>query len=54
MALEMSEIRGAVARGWCYPDTEHLTMDPVLAERIAFEILSLLVNRELEAIDRGG
>ncbi len=29
---------GAVARGWCHPDTEHLVMDEKLAYAIVEEI----------------
>src|SRR6478752_5307890 len=39
---EFDEICGVVARGWCHPATEHKTMDEVLAEAIAQEVLAFL------------
>lgn len=32
------KLRGAIARGWCHPETEDRIMDPELAEAIAQEI----------------
>ena len=32
------KILGAIARGWCHPETEDRIMDPELAEAIAQEI----------------
>jgi hypothetical protein len=32
------ELVGAVARGWCHPDTEHLVMDEKLAYAIVDEV----------------
>ena len=40
--MTCEEILQAVARGWCHPTTEHLTMDPVLAVAIADEIRTAL------------
>lgn len=40
--MEMSEIRGAVARGWCHPKNSHKVMDGDLAEAISEEIRELL------------
>ncbi len=37
----ISEIRGAVARGWCSPGNSHKEMDSTLAEAISQEMLKL-------------
>lgn len=36
--MYIKELREAVARGWCHPDTEHLIIDPILAEAIIAEV----------------
>lgn len=36
--MSIEEIREAVARGWCHPETKHLVMDVVLAEAISQEV----------------
>jgi hypothetical protein len=40
--MEMSEIREAVARGWCHPRNSAKIMDTDLAEAISEEIHELL------------
>jgi hypothetical protein len=40
--VDQAAIAGAVARGWCHPETEHLVMDPDLAYAIALEVWKLL------------
>ena len=42
MRISKDLIRQAVARGWCYPDTQHKDMDADLAEAITKEIDALL------------
>jgi len=37
-----SELRGAVARGWCHPDRVTIEMDSALAEAIVTQIENLL------------
>ena len=37
--MTREEILGAIARGWCSPANENKTVDPVLAESIADEVL---------------
>lgn len=36
--MSIEEIRGAVARGWCRPNTEDRVMDAELAEAISQEV----------------
>ena len=38
----ISEVRGAVARGWCADKNRHKEMDSDLAEAIAQEVMLLL------------
>lgn len=38
MTLE-DQVRGAVARGWCYPETSHKVMDNELVEAIVKEVV---------------
>lgn len=40
--LDMDEIRGAVARGWCHTKNSHKVMDSDLALAISDEVMSLL------------
>ena len=44
---QMSEIVGAVARGWCSKGNEKKEMDPTLAEAIANEV-SVLLSKKLK------
>jgi hypothetical protein len=46
------DVVGAVARGWCHPDTEHLVMDDKLALAIVDEVMAILPRDELTA-ERG-
>lgn len=39
--MEREEVMGAVARGWCHPDTGRLVMDEVLALAIVDEMMPL-------------
>ncbi|MDE1904895.1 MAG: hypothetical protein KGH75_00410 [Rhodospirillales bacterium] len=41
---DLERLTGAVARGWCHPETEHLTMDVELAQAIVDEVFPLLVQ----------
>lgn len=43
--VTLSDIRGAVARGWCRPDNAHKEMDVSLAEAIAQEVLLVVTAR---------
>ena len=52
--MELSEIRGAVARGWCHPDNQHKEMDVDLAEAISQEVLAAKdaeIKRLREAVE---
>lgn len=40
--MNIENIRGAVARGWCTKENSHKIMDPTLAEAISQEVLKLL------------
>lgn len=42
METLLSEVRGAVARGWCADANQHKVMDSDLAEAIAQEVMLLL------------
>jgi uncharacterized protein involved in exopolysaccharide biosynthesis len=46
MTDRLQELTGAVARGWCHPETETKEMDVDLAEAIVDEVLPLLVRAE--------
>lgn len=39
--IDLKELRGAVARGWCHPKNSHKEMDADLAEAIVSEIVKL-------------
>jgi len=41
--MNMEEIRGAVARGWCDPKNSHKEMDTDLAEAISREVHKLFI-----------
>jgi len=43
--MSISEIRGAVARGWCSQENTHKEMDVVLAEAIVREIVLLIAKQ---------
>lgn len=45
----ISEIRGAVARGWCADANRHKEMDSDLAEAIAQEVLLMLTREQSDA-----
>lgn len=40
--MDISEIRGAVARGWCHEGNTHKVMDTDLAEAISQEVNKLV------------
>ncbi len=40
--MTREEIAGAVARGWCHPETENRVMDAVLAGAITEEVATLV------------
>jgi hypothetical protein len=40
--LSFSELRGAVARGWCSPENSNKEMDAVLAEAVSVEVWKAL------------
>lgn len=42
MEIDISEIRGAVARGWCADKNREKEMDSDLAEAIAQEVAKLI------------
>ena len=39
--MELKKIQGAVARGWCYPETKEKEMDTTLANTISLEVEKL-------------
>jgi hypothetical protein len=41
---DLEALTGAVARGWCHPETEHLEMDVRLADAIVDEVLPLIIR----------
>ena len=41
--MEMEEIQGAVARGWCSPENEKKVMDVDLAKAISIEVEKLFM-----------
>ncbi len=41
--ITREDLLGAIARGWCTQMNEHKTMDPDLAEAIAWEVQHLIV-----------
>lgn len=47
--MDIHEIRGAVARGWCSEDTKHMEMNVVLAEAITQEVAKLIYSRSPRA-----
>ncbi len=49
--VEVQEVRGAVARGWCHPANASKEMDGDLAEAITAEVLSLLSGTEIRPQD---
>ena len=44
MKDELELALGFAAQGWCHPTTENITMDPVLAEGIAREVIQPLLH----------
>lgn len=42
--IDISGIRGAVARGWCYPENSLKELDSDLAEAISQEVLKFLCD----------
>ena len=46
MDISKELVRGAVARGWCRPETSHKDMDVVLGEAITEEVVELLKSCE--------
>ena len=42
------ELRGAVARGWCQPETETIEMDVVLGEAIVEEVWKLFTDGDYD------
>ncbi len=53
--IDVAELRGAVARGWCHPANASKEMDPDLAEAIVREVGPLLEQsqREVERLKEG-
>jgi hypothetical protein len=49
---DLEEVQAAVARGWTYPETSHLVMDPVLANTIVIEVLGMLYQKIDSAVMR--
>jgi hypothetical protein len=49
--MNIDEIRGAVARGWCSPENSHKEMDATLALAIADEVYAIV--RQIEK-DKAG
>jgi hypothetical protein len=47
--MDIAEIRGAVARGWCAEGNAHKEMDSVLAEAISQEVHKLIYSRSPRA-----
>jgi hypothetical protein len=54
LRMEMSEIRGAVARGWCHPKNSAKVMDTDLAEAISEEVYKLLEVQSLTTSNPDG
>lgn len=46
--MNIDDIRGSVARGWCQPETSSKVMDPDLAEAIAQQVHADLAAAEAE------
>ena len=48
--IDIDDIQGAVARGWCHKVNEHKVMDPDLANAIVEEI-TVLINTASDAAE---
>ena len=51
--ITIADIRGAVARGWTWPDNSHKDMDLDLAEAISREIATLFSIKAVDVSQTG-